>query len=588
MSIRKFPRPITVLETPLGELSSSSKPAWLWKKARKVKISEAGCKLRCQHTEDQVVFSLGTFQNVSIPENGSVEVVMSRIPADVAFITLQFHTRNSNATLSYTRIPLYGTSVTAFDSGLLFSLLPAQPTLFCFLLAPDNNTVAGTGVLLPYSSTDPVPGACNVEFPLLIDPNIYLSYNIYETIIHFAPANIGTARGVSAPACDVEPVSSNRWRLEYDVFEYFLPENDLSEQTLISGIERVAKVSGMVENGRKVMTLSSQDQTRLSFNSLPGQGVIYSIIVRDPIHNSLASYVPVHTYACSFTANLDGCTTLGKKSTKVFFTIAGLAGLFLCFLGHRFFKTELFCMGFGFGAFFFFVLITRSTTLDYDIRLALTALIGVVSGMILTMIWWRFGSVLACVVVVGLILGFLISSIVFFTPLGDLHVFQKDVVLWVTFSCIMLAVPLFFIRWPREGNIVTCGVMGGYLVVLAVNAYIYTSLSYITLDILKRLLNSDFSRAFISVPLQTIDFILISVWAILAVTGIAVQLYRERSRPFFPPSPYVMWRQERERRKTNVLDPSHHTPSLPARLLARLRQLMHQPESAGERTPLLL
>ena len=27
-----------------------------------------------------------------------------------------------------------------------------------------------------------------------------------------------------------------------------------------------------------------------------------------------------------------------KISTKVFFTIAGLAGLFVCFFGHRFFK----------------------------------------------------------------------------------------------------------------------------------------------------------------------------------------------------------------------------------------------------------
>lgn len=52
------------------------------------------------------------------------------------------------------------------------------------------------------------------------------------------------------------------------------------------------------------------------------------------------------------------------------------------------------------------------------VRLALTALIGVVGGMVLVMTWWRFGSVLACAIVAGLILGFLISSIIFFTPLG--------------------------------------------------------------------------------------------------------------------------------------------------------------------------
>lgn len=81
---------------------------------------------------------------------------------------------------------------------------------------------------------------------------------------------------------------------------------------------------------------------------------------------------------------------------------------------------------------------------------------------------------------------------------------------------------------------------------------------------------------------------MITVWVVLGVSGIVLQLYRERNRPFFPPSPYLMWRQERERRKTNVLDPSHHTPSFPARVTARLRQLTSRPEHTGERTPLLL
>ncbi|RXN08151.1 transmembrane 7 superfamily member 3 [Labeo rohita] len=81
---------------------------------------------------------------------------------------------------------------------------------------------------------------------------------------------------------------------------------------------------------------------------------------------------------------------------------------------------------------------------------------------------------------------------------------------------------------------------------------------------------------------------MITVWVVLGVSGIVVQLYREKSRPFFPPSPYVMWKQERERRKTNVLDPSHHKPSLSARILGRIRQLTQRTEPAGETTPLLL
>uniref|UniRef100_A0A674PNV6 Transmembrane 7 superfamily member 3 n=1 Tax=Takifugu rubripes TaxID=31033 RepID=A0A674PNV6_TAKRU len=473
-----------------------------------------------------------------------------------------------------------GSFLTAVDSGLLSALQPAQMSVSWFLSSPAGTSVTGTGLVLSYSSTDPVPGACNMEFNLEVDPNVYVRYNLYETTIHFAPANLGSDRGVTPPPCDASTGADTRWRLQYDVYQYFLPENDLSQHSLFSAIQA---------DGVVVLTLSFTELTLAAFTSIPGQGVVYSVVVRDPLLNSSASYLPVHTYACSFASTLDNCRTLGRTSTKVLFTLTGLAGLFVCFFGHRFFKCELFCMGFGFAAFFFFVLITRTAELDYNLRLVLSAVIGVLGGVVLVMSWWRFGSVMACVVVVGLMLGFLVASLVLFTPLGDLDVFRRsDVVFWVTFCSVLLVVPLFFVRWPREGNILTCGVLGAYAVVLAVNAYVYTSLSYITLNILKRFLNSNFSAAFTDVPFQTIDFVMITVWVVLGVGGIVLQLHRERTRPFFPPSPYLMWQQERERRETNVLDPSHHFPSLPNRLLARVQQLSQRKEAVGEHTPLLL
>ncbi|XP_037617065.1 transmembrane 7 superfamily member 3 isoform X2 [Sebastes umbrosus] len=556
---------------------------WIW-----CKLLLLLCEVQAQ-VENRVVFLPGTFQNVSVSRNETVQAVVSRIASDVAFVTLQFHTQHRNATLSYTKMPALGSSLTAVDPGLLSTLLQGQVSLSLFLSSLNEDTVAGTGVILPYSSTDPVPGACNTESNLDIDPNVYIHYNLYETTIRFAPANLGYERGETPPVCDESTEANTRWRLRYDIYQYFLPENDLSQRSLFSGVQAVADVQGMLQNGKRVTTLLSSDRTMAVFNSIPGQGVVYSIIVRDPLLNTSASYVPVHTYACSFASTLDGCQTLGRISTRIFFTIAGLAGLFVCFFGHRFFKIELFCMGFSFGTFFFFVLITRTTGLDYDICLAVSAVIGVVGGVLLVMSWWRFGSVMACVIVVGLMLGFLIASTVLFTPLGDLEVFRRsDTVFWVTFCCIMIVAPLFFVRWPREGNIITCGVVGAYAVILGVNAYFYTSLSYITLNILKRFLNNNYSAAFTDMPFQAIDYVMITVWVVLGVCGIVLQLYRERCRPFFPPSPYLMWLQERERRTTNVLDPSHHFPPLPNRLLARARQLTKRMEPAGEHTPLLL
>lgn len=241
--------------------------------------------------------------------------------------------------------------------------------------------------------------------------------------------------------------------------------------------------------------------------------------------------------------------------------------------------------------FFFYILITRLTPIKYDVHLILTAVAGSVGGMFLVAVWWRFGILSICMLCVGLVLGFLISSVTFFTPLGNLKIFHDDGVFWVTFSCIAILIPVVFMGCLRILNILTCGVIGSYSVVLAVGSYLSTSLSYITLNVLKRALNKDFHRTFTNVPFQTNDFIILAVWGMLAVSGITLQIRRERGRPFFPPHPYKLWKQERERRVTNILDPSYHIPPLRERLYGRLTQikeLFQKEQPAGERTPLLL
>lgn len=56
---------------------------------------------------------------------------------------------------------------------------------------------------------------------------------------------------------------------------------------------------------------------------------------------------------------------------------------------------------------------------------------------------------------------------------------------------------------PFQLNILACGIVGSYSVVLAIACYVYTSLAYIALDLLRRLLNDYFSRAYTNVPFQT-------------------------------------------------------------------------------------
>ncbi|NXG04009.1 TM7S3 protein, partial [Sakesphorus luctuosus] len=535
--------------------------------------------------------SLGKFRNVLLNQTSPVEAVIRNIASNVTVVVFQVHAQQSDVVISFDKTPSENSSGTGMDRGLVSLLRPQQTVCTWYLRALDAGQVLSTAISIPYMERDPIPGGCNLEFDLEVDPNIYLDYTLVDIHIKFAPANLGYTRGANPPACDVGTGQNSRWRLRYDVYQYFLPESDLSELVLMSHIRKMSEVHSIKAHGTKMLTLTTDDKTNVYFSSLPGQGVIYNVIVWDPLWNSSAAYIPVHTYACSFADLVDNCSSLSKLSTKVFFTAFAVIGLFICFFGHRFWKTDLFFMGFIVAAFFCFVVITRVTGLGYDERLGLTAAAGIVGGLLLAGSWWRFGSVLLCMFAVGLVLGFLFASMLFFTPLADYRVFRDDVVFWLTFTSVALMLPVLFVGCPRILNILASGIVGSYSVVLAVACYVYTSLAYITLDLLRRVLNDDFSRAYTNVPFQRNDLIILSVWAMLALSGVTVQLRRERSRVPFPPHPYLAWKRERERRSTNVLDPSHHIPPLRERVhnkLLHFKELFQKDQPAGERTPLLL
>ncbi|XP_042847933.1 transmembrane 7 superfamily member 3 isoform X2 [Panthera tigris] len=515
-------------------------------------------------SEGLLEFSVGKFRYFELNRPFPEDAILRHISSNVSFLIFQIHSQYQNTTISFSKTLLPNTSGTGTDKGLVFILRPEQSMCTLYLQTLDAEPVQNMAIPLSYSERDPIPGGCNLEFDLDIDPNIYLEYNFFETTIKFAPANLGYARGTNPPPCDIGMERDSRWRLLYDVYQYFLPENDLTEEGLLKHLQRMAEVPQVKANAIKVVTLTANDKTTVSFSSLRGQGVIYNVVVRDPFLNTSAAYVPAHTYACSFAAVEGNCSSLGRVSTKVFFTLFALLGLFICFFGHRFWKT---------------------------VRLILTAVAGSVGGIFLVAAWWRFGILLLCMLCVGLVLGFLVSSVMFFAFLGNLKIFHDDGVFWVTFSCIAVLIPVVFMGCLRILNILTCGLIGSYSVVLAFDSYLYTSLSHITLNVLKRALNMDFHRAFTNVPFQTNDFIILAVWGMLAVSGITLQIRRERGRPFFPPHPYKLWKRERERRVTNILDPSYHIPPLRERLygrIAQIKELFQKEQPAGERTPLLL
>ena len=60
----------------------------------------------------------------------------------------------------------------------------------------------------------PLPGGCNIEFPLVDDPNIRTYYTSDETVLQFEYASYNSARNSPSIGCESATDQNN---LSYDV-----------------------------------------------------------------------------------------------------------------------------------------------------------------------------------------------------------------------------------------------------------------------------------------------------------------------------------------------------------------------------------
>lgn len=108
---------------------------------------------------------------------------------------------------------------------------------------------------------------------------------------------------------------------------------------------------------------------------------------------------------------------------------------------------------------------------------------------------------------------------------------------------------------PRTVDILTCGFIGSYLVVLAIDSYLYMSLSYITLNVIKKMFHMDFGRTFINVPFSDEWLYYLGSMGDAGCKWIYTTDSKRRRATIFPSLPVQVmevwvW--------TNNLDPNYH------------------------------
>uniref|UniRef100_A0A2R5LBG6 Putative conserved plasma membrane protein n=1 Tax=Ornithodoros turicata TaxID=34597 RepID=A0A2R5LBG6_9ACAR len=485
---------------------------------------------------------------VELPANSTTQFTALGIGATLRYLVFEVHTQVEPVTLSYHSD--YPSKVTDSDSGTncgLVSLLDAfSVEATTFIHNPLNKNVSALLVVLSHGQEDPIPGGCNMEFPVEISPFLRLSVSRADVTVEFQHASKGYPRDGAQPHCD-----RGLSNFHYQTYVYYLNQRDYTELHYFDGISRMIDAQSIKENAHAVHGHREIPQTRALLLSYPGEGAVFNIIVRYESPDGEvreAAYVPIATYGCTWFAREKGCEQMSGGLGMVFAIVITLVGLIICFRGHRLFTFSMFFFGFLAFALMSFVLLTKYGSFSDTDRDVLTFVGGALGGILWMGFWWFLGVPVISIILSGLVFGFLLASTLLFTPFGDSYFLKSDFIYWMFLICIMLIIVILLLPVTKFLSILSCAVVGGYCSIIALDLYLKTSLSFIILNVLKRSLIEGGYHASNEVPFQANDVILSLTWATLCILGLLLQLRFERDRPPFPQSPYRNWLRERARR----------------------------------------
>uniref|UniRef100_T1IRJ0 TM7S3/TM198-like domain-containing protein n=1 Tax=Strigamia maritima TaxID=126957 RepID=T1IRJ0_STRMM len=468
----------------------------------------------------------------TIPPDVSIELITSDIPIKYRYALFQAHSQIYSLILSFTNdVMTHGSHIESNNAGLIKLLGLRETSTHVFLRsnAPEPVNVY-LGVEL-YTHSDPIPGGCNMEFDVETSPFLRVSYNAFITKIAYQPGSLGYKRGEVPKSCDVSYTS-----MDYDFYVYHLTEGNLEESDYFKAISIMMDLNRMKNEAKKVSPLFAMSRMTYAVTTYRRQGMVFNVVVRNK--SDSAPYVPGVTYGCKLLGDTDSCADLLKPFEWLLAIVGALLGVFLCFFGHRFFKTALASFGFITTAMIIYIILIRWATMSYPATVAITLLVGVIGAFGWAFTWWLYGSPLVAVLLPGFDLGFLCGCILMFTPLGDLQLFQNDANYWLLIGCCVLLVSIILISFTKLLHILSCTVIGSYAAIFLIDYFIDGSLRYILIDVIRRATIPNYNNVINVIAYQTCDIILTIAWALLIIIATIFQHIRERGRPPFPFSEY--------------------------------------------------
>lgn len=501
----------------------------------------------------------GDFANLNA--SSTLQVDFTNINKNVSYLIFQVHSHLYNVTL-YNNTYVKGSYVSGTNVGLYSSVKPKPETFFIY--NPNKIDLKLYLTVHGYDKKDPIPGGCNMEFSTPISPYIKTSYNKDYVLVDAA-----AARDLSDTDCNF---------LEKAVvyfYQMYLPERDFDADTYFDGLKNMMTMDGIDDFGEYLP--QNGDRMRRMMSAYPGTGVVYVAVAISTENTSAYSvYVPTYSYACSALVE-GGCELLDDFLSQVLCASLFFLGLFICFFGHRFFKTEMFLVGLASGVIITYIFISLTADLDRPALLGASVLSGICFGAIWLLFWWFYGIPLIAVMLPTLNVGFLFSAIIYYGLPGGLMALQLDLNFWTLFVLVMLMTSLVLASMTFLSNILCCSLLGAYATVYPIDYYLGSNLKYIVINTVRRAVVPQFNKAILSPPYEWRDALITLLWVALATSGFLFQNVHNRGRPPFPPPP----------RNVRPL-PSHLSYGTTEPRIRRLGpSVVAAPSIGTERTPLL-
>lgn len=455
----------------------------------------------------------------------NVRVNFSHVNESLQFIVFQAHSHMFNITLYMNE-----TNGLSHVNGTNLGFVSFKDKIATFQVSSyhKNLSVRVFISVHGYTINDPIPGGCNMEFSILkIYPFLYTpTFPEYILVEAAAP---------SAPATDIDcnyPLQANM-----KFYMMYLAELNFYSEPYFTGLRTMMTLEGVLKYGTEI-PYTSWPATRRMLSAYPGTGAIYAVVARSNLDNvSYSVYVPSYSYGCTEFADY-GCEMIDDWLSQILCVALMFVGVFICFFGHRFFKTEMFFTGFFSGVIITYILIALITVVDKPDLLAAAAVSGIFFGGIWWLFWWLYGIPVLAVLLPSLNLGFLLASIFYYRLPGNIPYLISDFNFWSLFGLVMMLTALALVSVSYAANIICCAVLGAYATVLSLDYYMGSNLKFIIINVIRRAVVPHFNKAILAPPLsQWRDVAVSFIWLVLATLGFLFQHWHNKGRPPFPPPP---------------------------------------------------